>query len=127
MTDAVAAVVPTMSIEDMLSSSDVEYRYIDMRPLGWKGRVRIGSLTAEDLIQWTETNDGPARRTAGLRLLIKSLVDDTGERIGRDNMLERFKGKSHRAIDAIVKEVLDLNGLVLKDGKEKPTDKAKND
>ncbi len=104
---------PVLSVEDMLAAPDVQYKYVDARPLGWPGRVRIGSLTANDLIEWTEANEGPAKRTAGLRLLIKSLVDKDGNRIGRSEHLEKFKQKSHKAVDAIVKEIIDFNGLVV--------------
>jgi hypothetical protein len=119
--------VPTLTIDDMLAADDTQFRYIDMRPLGWPGKARIGSLTAEDLIQWTEANDGKAKKTAGLRIIIKSLVDDSGRRIGREEHLNKLANKSHKAIDAIVKEILDLNGLAVKKKEETPTEAAKKD
>jgi hypothetical protein len=118
--------VQYLSVDDIFAVDDVQFRDLDMRPLGWPGKLRIGTLSAQDLIEWTEANEG-AKRTAGLRLLIKSLVNEKGERIGRDTMIEKFKTKSHKAVDTVLKEILDLNGLVVKDGKEKPTDAAKKD
>jgi hypothetical protein len=95
------------SVEDMLAADDVEYALVD----GWKGQIRIGSLTAGDMIEWNEANEGEAKRTAGLRLIVKSLVNSTGKRIGTEKHIPLLRAKSHKVIDHIVREVLKLNGL----------------
>lgn len=99
------------TVEDMLQSEDVDYATIE----GWNGYIRIGSLTAGDLIEWTEANEGEAKRTAGLRLIVKSLVNSKGERIGRDHHIPLLRNKSHKVTERIVKEILKLNGMQLKD------------
>lgn len=107
-----------LTVEEMLAADDVEYKEID----GWGGKIRIGSLSAEDLMDWSEANEGEAKKTAGVRLVIRSLVDKDGKRIGRDKDIAAFKKKSQSVLERIVKEVLKLNGL-----EAKAQEKAKND
>jgi hypothetical protein len=119
MTDK-AAVSQINSMEEILDSDDIEYATIE----GFKPGVpfRIGSLSAGDLIEWAEANEGEAKRTAGLRLICKSLVDDKGKRFAADpKNIAAFRAKSHKVTERIVKEILYLNGMVVKDG-----EKAKN-
>ena len=110
-----------LSMEDIATADDVEYAKIP----GFKsGQVfAIGSLTAGDLIEWSEANEGEAKRTAGLRLICKSLVDGipgedqgaTGKRIATDSKnIQVFRTKSHKVTERIVKEILNLNGMNLK-------------
>jgi hypothetical protein len=73
---------------------------------------RIGSLTAGDMIEWTEAGEGEAKRTAGLRLICKSLVNSKGDRIALDpKNIAVFRAKSHKVTERIVKEILILNGM----------------
>lgn len=75
-------------------------------------KIRLGSLTAGDLIEWSEANEGEAKRTAGLRLLCKSIVNSKGERIADDpKNIQLFKQKSHKVTERLIKEVLKLNGM----------------
>ena len=102
-----------LSMEDIVASDDVEYATIP----GFKaGEVfRIGSLSAGDLIEWSEANEGEAKRTAGLRLICKSLVDAAGKRIALDaKNIQVFRAKSHKVTERIVREILTLNGMNLK-------------
>lgn len=108
-----------LSVDEIVSASDIQYTEIDVPE--WKGSVRFGSLDAGELIDFIEANDGPSKRNAGLRLLIKSLVDEDGNRIGTDKHLEAFKKKSARVCSRLVDDILKLNGL---DAKGK--DVAKN-
>jgi hypothetical protein len=108
-----------LNIEDITSASDIQYVEIEVPE--WGGTVRFGTLDAGDLIDFIERNDGPAKRNAGLNLIIKSLVDEAGNRIGTDKHLEAFKKKSAKVCSRLVDEVLKLNGL---DAKNK--DVAKN-
>ena len=103
-----------MSIADITSAEDVEYAEIE----AWGGIVRIGSLTADDFIEWQESNDSPAKRTAGLRLIVKSLVDEQNNRIGTDKHIELFKKKSVAMTEKVVAAIVKLNGLKVK-GAEK--------
>jgi len=103
------------SIEELLNSSEVEYRNISGFKPGEK--VRIGSVSAGDMIEWSEVNEGEAKRNAGLRLLCKSLVGPEPEntRYADDpKNIAKFKKLPHKVVNQIVEEILDLNGLVVK-------------
>jgi hypothetical protein len=98
------------SMEEIDAANDVQYAMIQ----GFEpGRpFRIGSLTAGDLIEWTEANQGEAKRTAGLRLITKSLVNSKNERYAADpKNIAIFRRKSHKVTQRIVEEILKLNGL----------------
>ncbi len=101
------------SMEEILAANDVEYASIE----GFTKNkpFRIGSLTAGDLIEWSEANEGEAKRTAGLRLICKSLVNDKNERFANnDKNIGVFRTKSHKVTERIVKEILKLNGMTVK-------------
>lgn len=111
------------SVDDLVGSSEVEYREINGFRSGEK--VRIGSVSAGDMIEWSEANDGEAKRTAGLRLLCKSLVgpEPGNERYADDpRNIAKFRKLPHKVVNRIVGEILELNGLETKKDKE-----AKND
>jgi hypothetical protein len=108
-----------LSLTDILNADDVEYATVP----GFKPgeAFRIQSLTAGDMIEWSEANAGDAKRTAGLRLIIKSLVDDKGAPILDDTHIATLRNKSHKVTERVVKEILKLNGMNVKE------DAAKND
>ena len=111
------------SMEEILASgaSDAEYAEVD----GFKPgeRVRIGSVTAGDMIVWSEANEGEAKKTAGLRLICKSLVNADGVRYADDDKnIAKFRVMRHKETERIVKEILKLNGMNVK-----AEEKAKND
>lgn len=109
-----------LSIDEMLGADDIEYAEIPT----WKvkdksgnmvqGYVRIGTLSAEDVIDWRETLEGPAKKTMGIRLLVNSLVDETGKRIGTPQHYEAFKKKSNAVMERILAEIVKLNGMSVK-------------
>lgn len=104
------------TIEEILAEPDVEYALVP----GWGDKkIRIGSLTAGDMIEWSEANEGEAKRTAGLRLIVKSLVDSQGKRIGNDKHISLLRAKSHKVTEGIVKAILKLNGFVIKEDNTK--------
>lgn len=111
------------SIDDMLANDDIEIKKIPAwkRKDGTQGHILIASLTAGDMIEFVEANEGPAKRTAGLRLIIKSLVNSKGERIGKMTDIERLKTRNSRITNQIVDEILKLNGL-----DKKSQDESKN-
>lgn len=111
------------SMEDILGASEVEYRIINGFREGEK--VQIGSVSAGDMIEWSEASEGEAKRTAGLRLLCKSLVGPAPEykRYADDpKNITKFRALPHKTVQRIVEEILDLNGL-----RVKQDEKAKND
>ena len=106
-----------LSMDEIVAAEDIQY--VEVEVPEWKGTVRFGTLDAGELIDFIEANDGPAKRNAGLRLLIKSLVDEAGNRIGTEKNLEFFKKKSARVCSRLIDDVLKLNGLDAK-GKDVP-------
>ena len=107
-----------LSIDDMLAADDVKYAEVS----AWGGKVRLGSLDAGSMLDFVEANEGSAKRTAGIRLLVKSLVDKDGKRIGEDRHVDLFKKKDAGTINRMLEEIMRLNGL---DDKKAAT--AKND
>ena len=104
-----------LSVSDIEKQEDVQFAIVDVPE--WKdaagkpGKIRLGSLTGEDMIEWTESNEGPAKRSAGLRLIIKSLVDSKGERTGSDRMLSVLQKRNTAVLNRLVREILKLNGM----------------
>lgn len=96
-----------LSVDEMMAVEDIQYAEVE----AFGGLVRIGSIDAGDMIEFVETNEGPGKRTAGLRLIIKSLVDEDGKRIGKDEHLQLWMRRSQKTCNAIVLEILKLNGL----------------
>lgn len=102
-----------LSMDDVLTANDVEYAEIEGFTKEGK-KFRVQSLTAGDLIEWSEANEGEAKRTAGLRLIVKSLVDASGKRIADDTHIAVFRKKAHKVTERIVREILKLNGMTVK-------------
>lgn len=103
------------SMEEISVVHDVEYKTIPGFAEGQQ--IRIGSLTAGDLIEWSEANEGEAKRTAGIRLIVKSLADDAGVRYAMKDEaknIQILKARAHKTTEKIVKAVLELNGMNVK-------------
>lgn len=100
-----------LTTEELLAAcDDVQFKEISVPE--WRGSIRIGSLTADDMIAWSESNDDPAqKRVAGINLLVKSLVDANGHRIGTEAFTAKFKRSSHTLINRLCQEVLAFNGM----------------
>lgn len=96
-----------LTVAEMLDAKDIEYAEVE----AFGGLVRLGSLEAGQMIEFQEANEGPAKRTAGLRMIIQSLVDEDGNRIGDMKTLEQWKRRSQRTCNRIVEAVLKLNGI----------------
>jgi hypothetical protein len=105
------------SMDEILASgaSDVEYALVDGFKPGEK--VRIGSVTAGDIIAWSEANEGEAKRTAGLRLICRSLVGPAPGNVryaDDDKNIAKFRTMRHKETERIVREILKLNGMNVK-------------
>lgn len=121
MTEVKAAPQQVESMDEILSANDVEFATIE--GFTKDKPFRICSLTAGDLIEWSEANEGEAKREAGLRLICKSLINSKGEKYAADvKNIAVFRLKSHKVTERIVKEILKLNGIEVK-----TAEKAKND
>ncbi|MFI5223668.1 MAG: hypothetical protein ACHQX3_05380 [Nitrospirales bacterium] len=99
-----------LSMEEIGNATDVEFQVIQMPE--WGGAVRIGSITAEDIVEWNESNSDPAaKRLAGIRLVVQSMVDKDGKRIGTPKAVDVLKKRSAASINKLVEKVLVLNKL----------------
>lgn len=86
---------------------------------------RVVSLTAGELAEWTEARDGgdpEKKKTSGLRLIVNSLVDDDGIRIGSESDIEFFKGYAAIETEKVIGAILEHNGMSVK--KETATKKG---
>lgn len=87
--------------------------------------LRIGSLTAGDMLEWTEANDGEAKKTAGLRLICRSLVGPEPGNVryaDDDKNIVYFRTKRYKETERIVKEIIKLNGMNIKQDNEAKKD-----
>lgn len=116
------------SMDDIPVTLDTEFAVIE--GFTKEQSLRIGSLTAGDMIEFSEANEGEAKKTAGLRLITKSLVGpEPGNVRYADNPknIAVFRMKTHKTTDRIVREILKLNGIEMRDDKSKGAeDRAKN-
>lgn len=126
MTDQKEPVVKIYASMDDIEASgatDVEYDVID----GFKPneKFRIGSVTAGDIIAWSEANEGEAKKTAGLRLICRSLVGPPPANIryaDDDKNIARFRNVRHKEVLRVVNAILKLNGMTAKQEAETKKD-----
>lgn len=111
------------SVEDLVASgaNEVEYALVNGFKSGEK--VRIGSVTAGDMIEWSEANED-AKQTAGLRLIVKSLVGPEPGNVRyamaqEAKNIQAFRTMRHKETERIVKAILELNGMKVKDDAKK--------
>lgn len=114
------------SMAEIDQQDDVEYKEIP----GWKENevLIIGSLTAGDMIEWSEANEGEAKRTAGLRLIGKSLCGPAPDyrryafsedpKVFERNV-EILRRRSHKKTEEMVKDIIKLNGMRVRDQEER--------
>jgi len=113
-----AAPLRVLSVDEMLAAEDVSYAEIE----AWGGIVRVGSLTADEMIDFIEANEGVEKRNAGLRLIVRSLVDADGKRIGTEAHVKAFGKKDAGLTSKVVNRILELNGLDKKKAEEAKKD-----
>lgn len=113
-----------ISVNDLLAAAEpgasVEYA----RTPGFKANqvFVLASVTSGDMIEWSEANETEAKRTAGLRLIVKSVVDGepgiddgaTGKRIMDDTHIAVLRNLQHKTTESVVKAILKLNGMTPK-------------
>lgn len=113
------------SMDELLASGvqNEEFATIDGFEPGKK--IRIGSVTAGDIMQWSEASEGEAKKTAGLRLIIKSLVGPPPSNLRYANdakNIDKFRAFRHKETERIVREILKLNGMTVKEQAEAKKD-----
>ena len=109
-----------LSIDEILSVDDTTYKVVEVP--AWTGSVRLGSLNAEAVLAFVDAPE-KEKNVAGIRLLVESLVDASGKRIGNKGMIEKFKTRDMQTINMLVKEILTLNGM----DDKKAAEAVKND
>lgn len=100
-----------LTADDIFEVKDTRFIEIDVPE--WNGVLRVAALSAGEMIDFVESNEGPARRTAGIRLIIASLVDEAGNRVGDPKMIEKFRKKDTRVMNRVVDELMKLNDMQL--------------
>lgn len=121
-----------LSMADIVAAVDSPQNIEYARIPGFKDDEEfvVASVTAGDMIEWSEANEGEAKRTAGLRLIVKSLVDGqpgvdegaTGKRIANDTHIAVFRKVNHKVSERVVKDILKLNGMSVKQDKTEKND-----
>lgn len=115
-----------LDVDKWLEESDVRYHTVNVPG----GKLRLGSLTAGDLLEWAEEKDPIKKRTQGLRILAKSFVDKNGKRISAGNgevVVKKLLDKDSKVCNELVEEVLVLNGLRIREEDiKKAIDEAKS-
>lgn len=96
-----------LSIDEILAAEDVEFTEAE----AWGGKVRFGTLSAGALMDFASKNEGPGKRTAGIRLIVDSLVDADGKRIGKPSHIEAFKTKNGAVLNRLCDVIMELNGM----------------
>lgn len=115
-----------ITIQDLIAASQpnaaVEYKRVQVHGF-LAGKVFvIRSVTSGAIIEWSEASEGEAKRTAGLRLIIDSVVDgepgkDSGARGAQlmdSSAIGLLRKIPHKVTETVVKEIIKLNGLSIK-------------
>lgn len=103
------------TFDELLGANDTKYDYVEAYGM----RHRIGSLCSADMIEWLEANDDAVKkRLGGLRLIVKSFVDEAGNRLPGvedpdkfEALVIKFSNKDATENGKVVKAVMELNGL----------------
>jgi hypothetical protein len=106
-----------LSFAEYLETPDTRFDEVETS----RGILKLGSVSSADILEWFDENDDPVKkRFAGLRLVVKSIVNPDGSRIPEE--------EREAAVQAIAKHdsfengrlsaaCLVLNGLRAKVGK----------
>jgi hypothetical protein len=119
MSDKTAA-----SFDEILNAKGTQYDTIEAYGIV----LRLGSLSSADMLEWlSENNDSAKKERAGLRILVKALVDADGKRVpdnDRERFVDSFANKDNAENGRVIKKVLEMNGLRQP---EKTIEAVKND
>ncbi len=100
-----------LSFDEYVETPDVRFDEVETA----RGIVKLGTVSSDDILEWLEENDKPANsKDAGLRLLIKSIVNEDGSRIAvanREAALVAIRKQDALQNGRLVKAALELNGV----------------
>ena len=113
------------SLDEILGIDDTTYATMK----AWGGKmVRLGSLTAHQLITFLENNekeDKASRRKSTLLIIALSLVDSKGKRLVNteedaavEKAIEQLRSRDASTNAKVAERILQLNGLSRKDAAE---------
>lgn len=110
------------SWEELLEDNDAETALAEVT-VGTR-TFRLGSLSGIDLLKWFEQqNDPELKKTNGLWLVAKSLINSAGVRIGKLDDITALRAKQPKVVRKLVDAALELNELTAKKEVEAKNDK----
>lgn len=80
----------------------------------WGGWIRLQQISTGDLIDWMEANEGPAKKTAGIRLIVASVIDESGRPMFTERDIAELRKKPVTVISKLVDAIQTFNGLKAK-------------
>jgi len=100
-----------VSLEE-LSNDHVEIVKVPMNDKG--GVLYIGSISADDLIEWTaerDTSDAEGKKSASARLIMRSLVkgEKDATRIGTPDMVPQIRKMKSANSERLLRAIFKLN------------------
>jgi hypothetical protein len=98
-----------LSLEEFIQADKVEYATVPVPG----GLFRIGSVTAEEWVAWSEAREQgeQAKKIAVALLISRSMVDADGKRIGDDAMAVRIRKMQIKTTEILLKAIYKLNGI----------------
>ncbi|HVJ72025.1 MAG TPA: hypothetical protein VM531_11070 [Sphingomicrobium sp.] len=98
-----------LGIDDIERVDDTAFKTVEVPE--WGGSIRIGTINAGTMLEYVKSNDTAAKFNSGLRMIVDSLVDANGKRIGQLSHMEMLKKKNNMVIQKVAEEILKLNGV----------------
>lgn len=109
---------------DILQIDDLEVMEVSIPEWGKDAVVLIRRLSADEVIKFVaDKGKDEVRKDAAIKLLILSVVDESGQRIFDESHIEGLKKKSMKAILRIQEAALEHNGM----NDAKKVEQVKND
>lgn len=107
----------------ILAAPDTKYRIIDVPEWGEDAQVRLKSLSGADRDAYEESqltmrSDGRMIRdghNARAKLIVRSIVDENGERVFKDNEAAALGEKSQGVLDRLFVAISEMSNLTEED------------
>ncbi len=114
-----------LSADEIFAADDLGYE--DVPVPEWSKdpenprKVRLKALSAGECINFVETIES-AKRTASVRIVLLCAINKNGERLFKNDQLQKLMAKSIHPFNTLAKVALRLNGLT-----ERADEVVKND
>ncbi len=91
----------------------VDRKFVDVEVAEWGGSVRLGSMNAEERLEYEEIiqANGTNRNHSMGAMLVRSIRDESGERLFTDEDIAALSRKDPRILLDLYKRAADLNVL----------------